>query len=663
MHKSPSQQSDLQNLYLQAQQLQQSGFLNEAEKLYLNILKKLPEQSDCLHYLGLIWMQKGDDRQAASYLQKSLESGHNPIYFSNYGMFLSRQGKHSEAIKQYKKAVEIQPDYAEAWFNLGVSSSHTGDLETAEQAYAKAISLKGNYIKAMYNLACVQESQGKSAEANHTIQKIQSVTPDTADVYYKLAQALQYLGGNENIRRAYEYFIKALEINPDSLEIRIAYARFLADSNYIEAALEEYRNILVIEPEYEDVRVEYAQNLIKDDQIKAAETELSTILRNNPDNIPALVGMANIHRIKGEFPDAELIYNNVLKLDGLNAGALSGIANSKNFTDRKDAIIEKLRQSLEKKKSAISWYALGKIYNDLGDYDQAFVSYKSANDIKNSRTDYNFKQHSGYVNEIIDVFTPDLIRELQEYGSISELPVFIVGTPRSGTTLTEQIISSHTQVTGAGELKYIGQLATNKLQRQSNDKKYPERIQMLNSADIKTEAGIYLDKIRLYQDHENIIHITDKMPGNFFYLGYISILFPRAKIIHCKRNSLDACLSIYFQAFQSGHQYSFDLKNLGYWYLDYLRLMEHWNGVLGDNILDINYDDTVNNTEATARKLIEFCGLEWDDNCLEFHKQEREVKTASQWQVRQPVYKTSLERWKRYDKHIDVLKEILAGYY
>ena len=652
----------MQNLYLQAQQLQQSGFLNEAEKLYREILKQIPEQPDCLHYLGLIFMQKGEEKQAASYLQKSLESGHNPIYFSNYGMFLSRQGKHSEAIKQYKKAVEIQPDYAEAWFNLGVSSSHTGDLGTAEHAYEKAIFLKENYIKAMYNLACVQESQGKSAEANHTIQKIQSVTPDTADVYYKLAQALQYLGGNENIRRAYDFFIKALEIDPNSLEIRIAYARFLADSNYIEAALEEYRNILVIEPEYEDVRVEYAQNLIKDDQIKAAETELSTILRNNPDNIPALVGMANIHRIKGEFPDAELIYNNVLKLDGLNAGALSGIATSKKFTDRKDAIIEKLRQALEKKKSVISWYALGKIYNDLGDYDQAFVSYKSANDIKNSRTDYNYKQHSDYVNKIIDIFTPVLIGKLQEYGSISELPIFIVGTPRSGTTLIEQILSSHPQVAGAGELKYIGQLATNKLQ-QHNGRKYPERIQMLSSADIKSEAGIYLDKIRLYQDHENIIRITDKMPGNFFYLGYISILFPRAKIIHCKRNPLDACLSIYFQAFQSGHQYSFDLKNLGYWYLDYLHLMEHWNSVLGDNILDIKYDDTVNNTEATARKLIEFCGLEWDDNCLEFHKQEREVKTASQWQVRQPIYKTSLERWKRYDKHIGVLKEILAGYY
>jgi tetratricopeptide (TPR) repeat protein len=623
----------------------------------------MPEQPDCLHYLGLILMQKGDDKQAASYLQKSLKSGQNPIYFSNYGMFLSRQNKHSDAIKQYKKAVEIQPDYAEAWFNLGVSSSHTGDLETAEQAYEKAISLKGNYIKAMYNLACVQESQGKSAEASLTIQKIQSVTPDTADVNYKLAQALQFLGGNENIRRAYVFFIKALEINPHSLEIRIAYARLLADSNYIEAAVEEYRNILVIEPEYQDVRIEYALNLIKDNQIKAAEMELSTILRNNPDNISALVGMGNIHRINGEFSDAEVIYNKILKIDELNEDALSGIANSKKFTDRKDAIIEKLRRALDKKKTSVSWYALGKIYNDLGELDQAFVSYKSANDIRNSRIDYNYKQHSDYVNAIINVFTPDLIRQLQEYGSISELPIFIVGTPRSGTTLTEQIISSHSKVTGAGELKYIGQLATNKLQQQSNDNKYPERIQMLSSADIKTEASIYLDKIRLYQDHENIIRITDKMPGNFFYLGYISILFPKAKIIHCKRNSLDACLSIYFQAFQSGHQYSFDLKNLGYWYLDYLRLMEHWNSVLGNNILNINYDDTVNNTEATARKLIEFCGLDWDDKCLEFHKQEREVKTASQWQVRQPIYKSSLDRWKRYDKHIGVLKEILAGYY
>ena len=153
------------------------------------------------------------------------------------------------------------------------------------------------------------------------------------------------------------------------------------------------------------------------------------------------------------------------------------------------------------------------------------------------------------------------------------------------------------------------------------------------------------------------------MPGNFLYSGYIASMFPDASIIHCRRNPLDTCLSIYFQPFNSGHRYSFDLENLGHWYRDYLNLMEHWNSVLGVRIYNVNYDDVVNNTEETTRKLIDYCGLEWDDQCLQFHNTQREVKTASQWQVRQPVYTTSLDLWKRYEKHIGPLREILAGYY
>jgi hypothetical protein len=182
-------------------------------------------------------------------------------------------------------------------------------------------------------------------------------------------------------------------------------------------------------------------------------------------------------------------------------------------------------------------------------------------------------------------------------------------------------------------------------------------------ADIGSYAADYLEKIKAMCGRSDVQRITDKMPGNFKYAGYIACLFPNVKIIHCRRNPLDACLSIYFQSFNSAHQYSFDLENLGHWYRDYLRLMEHWNQVLGNNIHNVEYADTVSNLEETARKLVDFCGLEWDAQCLEFHKSERNIKTASVWQARQPIYKSSLERWKRYDKHIGVLKEILAGYY
>ena len=153
------------------------------------------------------------------------------------------------------------------------------------------------------------------------------------------------------------------------------------------------------------------------------------------------------------------------------------------------------------------------------------------------------------------------------------------------------------------------------------------------------------------------------MPGNFRNIGFIYLLFPEASVIHCRRNPLDTCLSIYFQSFSSGHQYSFDLENLGNWYRDYARLMDYWKQLLPGYIQTVDYDEMVNNTEAEARKMVDKCGLEWDSKCLDFHRDSRSVHTASTWQVRQPIYKTSLQRWKRYDKHIGPLKEILSGYY
>jgi len=192
---------------------------------------------------------------------------------------------------------------------------------------------------------------------------------------------------------------------------------------------------------------------------------------------------------------------------------------------------------------------------------------------------------------------------------------------------------------------------------------YPDCMGNLNPEDIPSFASEYLDKIRRLCKDENIIRITDKLPYNFKFIGFMKLLFPNAKIIHCRRNPLDACLSIYFLYFGKQHKYSFDLENLGHWYKDYLRLTDHWNSLFGNSILEIEYDDTVNNPEQSARKLIEYCGLDWTDDCNEFHKVERRVKTASHWQVRQPIYKSSLDRWKRYDRHIGPLKEILAGYY
>jgi len=653
----------LREVYLHAQQLQQQGYLNEAERFYREILKQIPDQPDAMHYLGLIYMNKGDDKQAEKYIRQSIRSSGNPVYFSNYGLLLSRRGRHAQAIEQYKKSVELQPVYPEAWYNLGFSYSELGNLTFAEDAYKKAVDCRKDYIKALYGLASVQETLGKLDEARNTIDKLVTINPDSYEAYYTLGMALQFLGGNENIHNTEQYFRKALELSPNSLEIYIALANLYEDGNNIDSALVLYRQVLAIEPDYHDVKIKYANCLVKNDQITEAELEITKILKQNPDNISAQAIMGSIHRIKGDFVKADEISKKILEVDENNGEALISMAYSKKIMSMKDPLIDKLHKIANRKNISLSLYALGKIYNDLGEFDLAFDAYKKANEIKSRKIEYNSKKHSAFIDRVINVFTQDLIRKLQHYGSRSELPVFIVGTPRSGTTLTEQIISSHSKVNGGGELNYVRHLARNGTEAEMASHGYPERILTLLPDDIKNESNYYLEKISVFHRREGTIRITDKMPSNFFYLGYISVLFPHARVIHCKRNPLDTCLSMYFQAFQTGHQYSFDLNNLGHWYKDYIRLMEYWSSILGERILDIEYDDTVNETEKTARKMIEFCGLEWDEKCLEFYNNRRDIRTASMWQARQPIYKTSLERWKRYDQHIGVLKEILEGYY
>ena len=326
-------------------------------------------------------------------------------------------------------------------------------------------------------------------------------------------------------------------------------------------------------------------------------------------------------------------------------------------------LINKIKEIAESKESSSIYFALGKVYNDVGNFDESFEAYTKANYIRNKRIEYDSNSHTNKIKSIIDVFNSSLIDKTLTYGHQSNTPIFILGSPRSGTTLTEQIISSHPQVVGAGELPYIEFLATKRLQGNNGDKNnYPERIQFIKNDEILSDAEIYLGKIQdLKQD--GILHVTDKMTSNYLYLGYIFIMSPNAKIIYCDRNPLDACLSMFFQNFESSVQFSFSLENLGHWYKEYLHLMQHWKSLFRNKIFDIKYEDIVNETEIASRKMIDYCELEWDEKCLEFYKTKRNINTASQWQVRQPIYNSSLNKWKRYDQHIGVLKEILDGYY
>ncbi len=262
-------------------------------------------------------------------------------------------------------------------------------------------------------------------------------------------------------------------------------------------------------------------------------------------------------------------------------------------------------------------------------------------------------------DRLIATFTPEFFEAQTSPGSDSERPVFILGMPRSGTTLVEQIIARHPLAFGAGELMTRNRVTWTLPAALKSGTTYPECAALMDERFTDEAANGYLKELRQLPDAA--VRVTDKMPNNFRHIGLIARLFPRARIIHCQRNPMDICLSCYFLDFRGRLGFAYDLTHLGQYYRQYERLMAHWKKVSPIPILDVRYEDLIADSEAVSRRMIDYCGLEWDDACLAHDETERPVMTASHWQARQPIYKTSVERWRHYERHLEPLSRALAG--
>ena len=302
-------------------------------------------------------------------------------------------------------------------------------------------------------------------------------------------------------------------------------------------------------------------------------------------------------------------------------------------------------------------YAMGKYCDDVKDFDQAFENYRRANELKKSfHKGYDRQSWEIFVDRIIHEYPLEWVRRPHGRASSSERPLFIVGMLRSGTSLTEQIIAAHPAVFGAGELLFWND-AAKKFAAASPEARNDALLRTLADDCLQNLASFSVDALR----------VVDKLPGNFMHLGLIHAAFPNARILHMQRNPIDTCLSIHFQDLRTEHTYANDLEDLAHYYRGYLRLMAHWRAMLPAQVfLDVPYEKLVEDQEGWSRKIIDFIGLDWDERCLDFHQNERRVGTASNWQVRQKIYKSSKERWRNYEKHVgpllDLVNEPLSTY-
>lgn len=501
------------------------------------------------------------------------------------------------------------------------------------------------------------EKAGRLAEARTACQRILSEAPDNVPALRRYAVLCARCGDLLNGVRSMQ---KALELAPRDPEGLANLGLMYQGLRSLDQAEEALRKSLALAPQNAMGWLTLG-NVQKDAlQYDDALVSYRRALQINPRLVGAYNNIALVYRDRGELDEAAVNFRRALEIMPDCAEAFHGLAKIKKFTEVDDDV-RALQALLQRKDLSLDQrvhlnFAFGKVLDDLGDYDLAFSCFKEANDLKRSTIRYDAARQEAFFQAIRNAFTPTLFECFETAGYRDATPIFIVGMPRSGTTLVEQILASHSGVFGAGELYVLNDLVTATARTVDGAVlAYPENVAALTPADYHEMGHRYVDAVRRVE--ATCAHITDKMPQNFLYLGLIRLILPQAKVIHCVRDPVDTCLSSYVNFL--GHEFACDLEELGRYYRLYEELMAHWRTILPGGFLDVRYEDLVTNGEAVTRRLLDFCGLPWEDQCLRPHAAARPVKTLSVAQVRQQVYTSSLERWKRYRDHLGPLLAVL----
>jgi len=492
-------------------------------------------------------------------------------------------------------------------------------------------------------------SSGKLHEALRLCERLNSQADDAAVsclagiIYGQLGQ----FGNSAAFCR------KALELSPDYVDAESCLGYALRRLNDLQGARKAFKNVIRKTPENPYTHYQLGLTLESEGDFEAAIESYRTAQRLNPGYLDAYAGVASVYDKLGAFKQA---YQAIRKytepvLGNTQIAVLYGrLARKLSLDDRP---VEKIERFLENKALPAEdrlqvHFVLGELLDALGEYDRAFSHIARANTLKSARFDPD--QFSRQVDGLISQFSRSALGNAARATHASDRQIFIVGMPRSGTTLVEQILSSHPAVYGAGELTHLSVIATSLAQRRTD-------IVHLDRRELDRIANTYLESVRTLDSTS--LRVVDKLPNNFLRLGYIELLFPGARIIHCRRNPLDTCLSCYFRNFSHSLPETFDLEHIGRYYIDYRRIMQHWNEVISLPVLELDYETLVADPENQIRRLVESTGLPWDENCLDFKNNRRIAKTASYDQVRQPLYSSSVGHWCNYERHLAPLIRLL----
>ena len=586
--------------------------------------KNNPNDAEAYYLLGTICGQQGDLGAAEIALMKAFPIAPNhPDLNYNLGLVLFKQNKNQDAIEYFARTVQLDPSQFDGWLYLGQASALLGNRENAIISYKHALSINPDSEVVLKKLALLYFEFEKWLLAIDAYERLFKISPNDVNVVNKLCGSLC---------RAYQYerLIKLFEP--------------IANKNPRNHLLNYYLG-----------EAYFAQS-----EIKKAEVFFDRVLKQNPNHVAALTALISIKAIGGEYEAAWNLLRPLVKSHPHVPAVAQAYALIGARFGKEDDVIRLLQLNLDNtglepiERSATA-IALGRVYEKRTEFDKAFELFKLGNDLYSPEFDCeNYKRGSEVLKSI---YTEESIGSLPVSSVNTDVPIFIVGMPRSGTSLVEQIIASHPKAFGAGELKYLQNYTFELNELKINNKQYPFCMEDVSQAELDRLANDYLDQLNNFSNGED--KVTDKMPLNYQNIGLIYQLFPNAKIINCTRDPLDICVSCYSQFLSGAYLYSFNLYNLGFVYRVYEKLMAHWKKILPVEIIDISYEELVHNQEDMTRKILGHCGLDWADECLDFYNTKRSVATASVDQVRQSIYTGSIGKWRNYDKHLDLLKTSL----
>jgi len=611
--------------------LHRAGRLSEAAGQCEGILHLAGDHAGTLQLLGVIRAGQSDFTAAAEILRKVIAlAPKSAEAHNNLGLVLKQSEQVDEAIATLETAVSLKPDYAIAYNNLGMALAAKGRFDEAVQQYRRALALEPRYHNALNNLGRALYAQDRPAEGIECLEKAIALKPDFAEAHLNIAQALSALGRR---RKAVVHYRRAAAYEPKSAEMQFGVAEGLLAASRHAEAIDYFKKAIALDPKRMSGRAGLGTALQEIGRLDEARAEFDTVIETEPRGPKNYMRLVNITKLAGDDPRVSAL-----------------------------AALESELPSMSIPDQIAFHFARGKALADVGENERSFDHFLAGNALVRGVGAYNEASVLGRLERTRSIVTRELI-ESRKADNPSSLPIFILGMPRSGSSLVEQILAKHPSVHAAGELEELRASLHSAAGAGSDE--FPDDLPKLGDDQLDAIAADYLARITdlasLDESSTPPLRITDKMPANFRYVGLIHMVLPNARIIHTCRDPLDTCLSCFSIHFQN-QPFANDLGELGRYYRAYARLMDHWRAVLPrDTMLDVPYEEVVADFETWARRIVAHCGLAWDDACLTFTDAARPVRTASAEQVRRPIYRTSVGRWRPPDEKIRPMLDALNG--